>query len=176
MITIDYRLGDLYIFQDFVRHYIHTSQTLNIICRHWVPLRLTPGSRSWLPSWMLCARNLFLGGAYGASGISGDNLVGTPNHKPYNASKGTVATAIFRAIVDKTLKEKKSLTVNGFGIGTISGISPSSSSYVPTEAMHFSGWSSADSSVPDCLWRTLVADRGPHGMKIPSWYHSACQY
>lgn len=28
--------------------------------------------------------------------------------------------------------------------------------------------------VPDKLWRTLVADRGPNGINAPSWYHRAC--
>ncbi|KAK8034169.1 heterokaryon incompatibility protein-domain-containing protein [Apiospora rasikravindrae] len=30
--------------------------------------------------------------------------------------------------------------------------------------------------VPDHLWRTLVADRGPNGTPTPTWYHRACQY
>src|SRR6202000_2634839 len=29
-------------------------------------------------------------------------------------------------------------------------------------------------TVPDRLWRTLVADRGANGTSPPSWYHRAC--
>ncbi|XMA15129.1 hypothetical protein WAI453_007920 [Rhynchosporium graminicola] len=28
--------------------------------------------------------------------------------------------------------------------------------------------------VPEALWRTLVADRGPNNISAPSWYHRAC--
>lgn len=38
------------------------------------------------------------------------------------------------------------------------------------------GWTydSVPERVPDSLWRTLVADRGPHGISPPSWYYRAC--
>lgn len=32
------------------------------------------------------------------------------------------------------------------------------------------------SFVPDHLWRTLVADRGPGGTPAPLWYHQACRH
>ena len=31
-----------------------------------------------------------------------------------------------------------------------------------------------ENKVPERLWRTLVADRGPHGADAPSWYDRAC--
>lgn len=30
-------------------------------------------------------------------------------------------------------------------------------------------------ALPDAIWRTLVADRGPDGGNPPGWYHRACQ-
>jgi hypothetical protein len=44
------------------------------------------------------------------------------------------------------------------------------------ESLEMGGWPNKDDSVrvPDSLWRTLVADRGPHGINAPSWYYRAC--
>jgi len=51
---------------------------------------------------------------------------------------------------------------------------------IPFEAFEFGGWTSKPEDevtpdrVPDPLWRTLVADRGPNGTNAPTWYRRAC--
>ena len=56
------------------------------------------------------------------------------------------------------------------------------SSRIPTgtltqECLEMGGWNGRndpDAEVPDELWRTLVAGRGPDGGNPPSWYYRAC--
>jgi hypothetical protein len=51
---------------------------------------------------------------------------------------------------------------------------------IPAEAFEYGGWPAISSGgrkpdeVPDQLWRTLVADRGPNGINAPTWYRRAC--
>jgi hypothetical protein len=51
---------------------------------------------------------------------------------------------------------------------------------IPAEAFQYGGWESRQGDeaipdhVPDQLWRTLVADRGPNGTNAPTWYRRAC--
>jgi hypothetical protein len=51
---------------------------------------------------------------------------------------------------------------------------------IPVEAFEYGGWESKPEDeatpdhVPDRLWRTLVADRGPNGTNAPTWYRRAC--
>jgi hypothetical protein len=51
---------------------------------------------------------------------------------------------------------------------------------IPVEAFQYGGWASKPEDevtpdhVPDQLWRTLVADRGPNGTNAPTWYRRAC--
>jgi hypothetical protein len=48
---------------------------------------------------------------------------------------------------------------------------------IPMEAFEFGGWlhnEEEDKEVPDQLWRTIVADRGPDGVNAPTWYRRAC--
>ena len=46
------------------------------------------------------------------------------------------------------------------------------------ECLKMGGWNGIDSptqnEMPDELWRTLVADRGPGGGNPPTWYQRAC--
>jgi hypothetical protein len=47
---------------------------------------------------------------------------------------------------------------------------------IPAEALRMGGWPHppVDQDVPDQLWRTLVADRGPNGTSAPGWYRRTC--
>lgn len=56
---------------------------------------------------------------------------------------------------------------------------------IPAEAFRFGGWDyrhedldgrqpSDIPPVPELIWRTLVADRGPDGINAPTWYRRAC--
>lgn len=85
------------------------------------------------------------------------------------------------------LRPKKfdgTLTVKGFKLETIEHISGRvMSGIIPGEAFEFGGWPKVSEmtvddkypdEVPDQLWRTLVADRGPDGTNAPAWYRRAC--
>jgi hypothetical protein len=62
-------------------------------------------------------------------------------------------------------------------LDTIRKLSPrAAQGMILQECLEMGGWSDEDEleKVPDSLWRTLVADRGPDGKSAPSWYHRAC--
>ncbi|OTB04524.1 hypothetical protein M426DRAFT_320644 [Hypoxylon sp. CI-4A] len=71
-----------------------------------------------------------------------------------------------------------SIYVKGFVLSTISWkTDPIPDGIIPQGALQRLGWSYDEDeyfSVPDKVWRTLVADRGPDGRPPPSWYHRAC--
>jgi hypothetical protein len=74
------------------------------------------------------------------------------------------------------------LHVKGFKLDTISNLSGRVlNGVIPHEAFELGGWpkKSKDSEypddVPECIWRTLVADRGPDGTNAPTWYRRACR-
>jgi hypothetical protein len=74
------------------------------------------------------------------------------------------------------------LTVHGFRLGVVTNISSRvAEGIIPRDCFEMGGWKSPDPyvlevpKVPDELWRTLVADRNPHGDNPPPWYPRACQ-
>jgi hypothetical protein len=71
------------------------------------------------------------------------------------------------------------LSVRGFILETITECSVRvlGKGIVPVEALTMGGWnhrSPDNKEVPDQLWRTLVADRGPDGAPPPLWYRRIC--
>jgi len=72
------------------------------------------------------------------------------------------------------------MRVQGFRLGTIRlSLPPATSGIIWKEALEMAGFDEHPGTldtVPDKLWRTLVADRGPNGTLVPSWYHRACLY
>ncbi|KAI1874567.1 hypothetical protein JX265_004775 [Neoarthrinium moseri] len=75
----------------------------------------------------------------------------------------------------------RSLYVKGYVLGTVVwNTQPIEDGIIPGVALQKFGWSEDPfaegeySNVPDPLWRTLVADRGPDGNPPPSLYHRAC--
>jgi len=94
---------------DFVKYCVHTSESLDIICRHWAPdsnkvtglnnddraRGITANQKNWitrrpLASWMPpinhCSRSVSQHKPN--SRTHGDSLVGSPGRKRYNASAG----------------------------------------------------------------------------------------
>ena len=69
--------------------------------------------------------------------------------------------------------------VTGIQIGTVNEVSPRIPPGLLTqECLKMGGWNGAkdpDHKVPDKLWRTLVAGRGPDGGNPPGWYDRACE-
>ncbi|KAL5317114.1 hypothetical protein ACEPPN_014208 [Leptodophora sp. 'Broadleaf-Isolate-01'] len=72
------------------------------------------------------------------------------------------------------------LEVKGFKLDSIKKLSGRVlNGVIPAEAFEYGGWVHSDdgtfpAEVPDRLWRTLVADRGPDGVNAPTWYRRAC--
>ena len=74
-----------------------------------------------------------------------------------------------------------SLTVKGICLDIVAEVSQrvTSTGVIPEDALTMGGWIHndppiEDQEVPDKLWRTLVADRGPNGTLAPPWYRRAC--
>jgi len=71
------------------------------------------------------------------------------------------------------------LTVKGFCLDWVQEVSGrvTGKGIIPVEALTMGGWihkGPDDQDVPDQLWRTLVADRGPNGTSAPGWYRRTC--
>jgi hypothetical protein len=70
------------------------------------------------------------------------------------------------------------LHAKGIRLDTVKKLSPrAAQGMILQECLEMGGWSDDYDElekVPDSLWRTLVADRGPNGTNAPSWYHRAC--
>ena len=180
------RILDNYI--DFVAHCVESSQSIDIICRHWAPAQST---NVRLPSWIPSVS----GSAFGApkdkdkdtqSGrVNGDSFVGLPSHRIYNASLGFPAPEPLNAFgrnpnPDKNIPAKfvqydGTMTVEGFLLCPITDPGPRTvSGIIQREQLEMGGWFEGSQSVPERLWRTLVADRGPNNTNPPSWYNRAC--
>lgn len=80
---------------------------------------------------------------------------------------------------DKERDEKLSgiLKVEGIKLGTVHEQSEViRGGIIPGDWLLRAGWNKAKNQnrVPDKLWRTLIADRGPGGTIPPGWYQRAC--
>ncbi|KAL2065597.1 hypothetical protein VTL71DRAFT_3267 [Oculimacula yallundae] len=83
--------------------------------------------------------------------------------------------AIPAAIVEKPLAR---LFARGLCLDIVDSLSPRAvSGSIMQESLEMGGLSHPMDEnmvkVPDVLWRTLVADRGPNNTSAPSWYHRA---
>lgn len=71
------------------------------------------------------------------------------------------------------------LSVRGFCLDQVHEVSGRvmGKGIIPAEALRMGGWPHPPpkgQEVPDQLWRTLVADRGPNGTSAPGWYRRTC--
>jgi hypothetical protein len=151
------------------------------------------------PSWMPSVSNH----AYGTpidhlvGRVNGDSFVGSPEHKLYNATPRTSPVWRFGEKVEKKphgsddstppprIVCNGSMFVKGFVLDVIATVgSPIAQGIISREALSLGGWFPEDYSpqdmvevpkVPDELWRTMVADKGPNGEAPPSIYQRACQ-
>jgi hypothetical protein len=68
------------------------------------------------------------------------------------------------------------MCVEGFILDEVGRVSDASSlGNVPVKWPGFAGWRRKHNKVPEAFWRTLVADRGPHGQNPPTFYPRACK-
>lgn len=187
------------VFQQFVMHCTKTSKSLDIICRPWapktgtrttadgVPQYGTLPKRENLPSWIRQVNHLPFGGGSKTGRKNGDLFIGQPNRPYYSAAVGSIATPILGHVdEDGERVLDRSMSVSGFVVGEIADIrGRSQDGTLPTEWIEMFGWPAGGMAygndfdadfVPDHLWRTLVADRGPGGTPAPLWYHQACRH
>ncbi|KAI5859745.1 heterokaryon incompatibility protein-domain-containing protein [Durotheca rogersii] len=194
------------VYQQFVCHCVRSSKSIDIICRPWAPqndrhserdntkhlnkdvpspfLRratttygtLPKGLR--LPSWIRQVQDLPFGDGSKTGRRNGDLLVGLPHRPLYDASKGSNAVPVFgRPSPTGDLELDGSVTVSGFVINSVLEVGfRATGGIIQKEWIDMCGWQEGDYLVPDSLWRTLVADRGPGGTPAPLWYNQACRY
>lgn len=153
---------------------------------------------SWIPS--------ISGAAFGSpkdalhGRVNGDSLVGIPpNRQNYNATPGCTLKVDFPSIKeDAEIRDRRkrakiegsgspvehrdvsdgTMHVRGIRLDTIDDLTQRCvGGTIFQECLEMGGWK-ADSptEVPDSLWRTMVADRGPNGAPAPSWYKRACRH
>ncbi|EAT89367.2 hypothetical protein SNOG_02636 [Parastagonospora nodorum SN15] len=198
-------LFELLLYREFVKYVVDTSKSLNIICRYWaLPERETKTPTTprlvQLPTWILLVDDSAFGRGeevyHGRK--AADSLVGLPGASQYNASgSGWLKKdpqVIFpedpAPIEDEILGgdgsnhsvHKAMLIVTGVAIGIVSFRNqPFADGVIPRDCLEKLGWNfdwkaKAVKEVPDQLWRTLVADRGPKGQAKPKTYRLACQH
>lgn len=74
--------------------------------------------------------------------------------------------------------QDRTLIVTGFHLDAIrTKKSPAVEGIIPSGWLDLVGWNGSPEPVPDRLWRTLVADRGPGGQKYPpAYFPLACKW
>ena len=200
-LKIDYKVTAIQLFVQFVQQCIETSDSLDIICRYWAPEIEGIRFPSWI---LKIVESSFGGPKDALQGRrNGNSFVGAPLHgsrKPYNAALGTIAEVRFgplettevggharssnRPITppgespDPTpwdLAVDGILNAKGFQLATITKCSARiAGGIIPRDCLEKGGWTNLSTTVPDKLWRTLVADRDPEGNKAKDWYRRAC--
>jgi hypothetical protein len=98
--------------------------------------------------------------------------------KALNASNSAPPSPHPREVSDGTL------TVTGISIDVVEDIGTRCvSGIITAESLAIGDWPQDDDEnsefvpeLPDELWRTMVADRGPDGKSAPRWYARACRH
>ncbi|KAL8702830.1 MAG: hypothetical protein Q9201_003998 [Fulgogasparrea decipioides] len=225
MIRADYTKSAIEVYRDFTEFCVRQSNSVDIICRHWAPVgrrrsavltpvqmkrKKKPGHNvlANIPSWVPVLTGSPFGDPEDAlNGRSnGDSLVGHPDRKRYNASRGTFPVVRFEDVplqepseeppsplresafhdgIAHSSMEKSNVNraffmyVKGFEVDSIAKVSSRiAGGLLIRECLTMGDWNEPDdlstNDVPDKLWRTLVADRGPNGDNPPTWYQRAC--
>jgi hypothetical protein len=133
--------------QDFVQYCVEKSKSLDIICRHWVPIK--PSEKvgfqkrggEMLPSWCPSV----LGSSFATyedpnsnDRLFGDSFVGLPDRRYYNAALGTAARAKFDR---KDEAHGRVMHVKGLQIRSIAIIGDSASKgIIKGEWLQMAGW------------------------------------
>lgn len=208
--TIDERLEPNYnkclidVCAGFIEYCIETSNSLDILCRHWAPIQDLRGDQG-VPSWILSLE----GHAFGlpkenylyCSRLNGDSFVGaergiyrasgklSPSYKFGKTRARPPAPKEFSKAVPGEYAEPSetpedlpqmfdgTLSVRGIQLGIIEDFASWSGGIIKTNHLSILGWSTditASDSRVDQFWRTLVANRGPDGGPVKSWYRRAC--
>ena len=169
---IDYEKSVFGICKDFLNHVFELDQSLDIICRPWVPEEAFPDNEespekqcpSWLRTTAETAYGLRPDGAFMRA--HADTLVGSPvlARRNYNASKPNVN-------VKWEFPDRGGsyiLAVDGFMVDKVKEVHHHAmSGNIPYSWLSAGGWRHKDQEPPEPLWRTLVADRASNGLSPP---------
>lgn len=174
-ILVDYNADTFDVFSQFLDFAISRSRSLDIICHPWAP-EPSRGALA-LPTWIPQLSNAPFEkrpgqNAYGR--VRADPLVGTPGlgSRNYNASGKT------KMYPPTAFIQGRTLIATGFQLDAIKEKkSPAVEGIIPGSWLDFVDWPGPPEPVPDRLWRTLVADRGPGGQKYPpAYFPLACKW
>lgn len=179
---VNYNKSFFEVCQYFVNFTIKRSESLDIICRPWVPVEMK--QKEDLPSWLVDLSKVVHGERVDGSldRINADTLVGPPglDTKYYNASGGKVP--ISREVNERVSGwyfggfDKRSLIVQGFVLEQIDIIEDTAlGGTIPKRWLQMADAKGKvnDKPLSEPLWRTLVADRGTNGHNPPPYYRRA---
>ncbi len=172
IIYIDYEKPVFEICKDFLNHVFKVDQSLDIICRPWVPEGAFPDNEespekqcpSWLRTIAETAYGLRPDGTFMRA--HADPLVGMPvlARRNYNASKPE--TKVKCKFPDRG--GSYILAVDGFIVDTVEEVHHHAmSGNIPYSWLNAGGWKNKDQDPPEALWRTLVGDRASTGLSPP---------
>jgi hypothetical protein len=191
----------LEVYTAFVEYCVN-SGSIDIICRHWAPEMREPTylerlmgvgpTKIDLPSWIPRVS----GSAFGApvdnlkGRVNGDSFVGMPNHRIYNAAFGFPLTVVSfdKCQADAPASNSANghaqnghpqfdgiMRVQGYVLDIIAELGArAAQGLIIRESLEMGGWTLDSQTVPERLWRTLVADRGHNNACAPSWFQRAC--
>ena len=176
---IDYDMTFVDVCKEFLMHTIRTQQSLDIICRPWVPQSSIADNQR--PSWLITTKySAFRQNTAGEHMRKNANaLVGAPGSRKtvsytnYHASKDCIVTPDWRF---GSGVRAGSMYVEGFVIDSVKQKEAGAiDGTIPSDWMRAGGWDDATAPPPDQFWRTLVADRDLIGQEPPKSYRDACK-
>ncbi|KAL8708720.1 MAG: hypothetical protein Q9220_006445 [cf. Caloplaca sp. 1 TL-2023] len=103
-----------------------------------------------------------------------------PPDPPSPGTESLIIDGIARTPAEKVkINHAFYMYIKGFKVDQIANVSSRiAGGLLLRECLTMGDWSEPDgqsnNDVPDKLWRTLVADRGPNGDNPPNWYQRAC--
>lgn len=179
------------------------TRALDIICRPWAPAPTvsrvfkditSDGSResarieekmpSWVPQLSGAAYSMYIhpDNELKMGRQNADSLVGLPLLTQRNYSAAGEKQVNLTRIRFKKRGNRHCMSVFGFILDTVeSREMHSQSGNIPGEWFVAAGWDPSsredppENFPPEEFWRTLVADRAPHGRNPPSYYARACK-
>lgn len=194
-IPVDYERSVFEVYKEVVQHSLRTTGSLDIICRPWAVESMSGQSQSTnLPSWIIGwedrVDSLRRSGQSTNLRTASDMFAGIGENGSYSASgfgrsrKAPIVDFPGTTIVGGRIHQSTWLLARGIAIGRITFCTePMADRIIPKVCFEklggLCGHSSTgpgDTRVPDRLWRTLVADRGPNNGPCPPWYRRTAQH
>ena len=174
--VINYETPFFEVCKEFLTFAIKSEQSLDIICRPWVPEDSIEDHEK--PSWLLTTKQA----AYGLrpdgnfDRAHADTLVGPAGMAKRNYSAaGPTKVRATKQLFGTGAKER-SMYVEGFVIDTVAMKKPyAADGIILHEWLEAGDWSDMSALPPPPFWRTLCADRGPNGSNPPTFYPRACK-